>query len=307
MIILESKEKIKIKLGGMTCASCALKIETKLKGIDGVNSSVVNFANEEATVEYNPNLTNYNNFNKAIKDLGYKATLAKIDIKILDELEELKFNKLVEDVKKIEGIYDLRGNFNAKKLFIEFNELQIDESKIYLKIKSLGYNIEKAAGALDKEIEKHKKEMRYRLRILIISLIFTAIIAPISMIFMEQPFEIKLFLFFLALGNYAIAGSFFLKGAYKSLKNKSTNMDVLVSLGTTTALIYSIMTTFFISGHTFYEAMSMILSFLLIGKYFEHKTKGQTSEAIKKLIGLQPKSATLLKDGKEIEIPIDEI
>jgi Cu+-exporting ATPase len=84
-------------------------------------------------------------------------------------------------------------------------------------------------------------------------------------------------------------------------------MDVLVALGTTTALVYSILTTFFIDGKTFYEAMSMIFSFLLIGKYFEHKTKGQTSEAIKKLIGLQPNTATLLKDGVEIEIPIEEI
>jgi Cu+-exporting ATPase len=84
-------------------------------------------------------------------------------------------------------------------------------------------------------------------------------------------------------------------------------MDVLVALGTTTALFYSILTTFFIQGHTFYEAMSMIFTFLLVGKYFEHKTKGQTSEAIKKLIGLQPKTATILKDGREIEIPIEEI
>ena len=84
-------------------------------------------------------------------------------------------------------------------------------------------------------------------------------------------------------------------------------MDVLVTLGTTTALVYSILATFFISGKTFYEAMSMITTFLLIGKYLEHKTKGQTSEAIKKLIGLQPKTATMFKDGKEIEIPIEEI
>jgi len=84
-------------------------------------------------------------------------------------------------------------------------------------------------------------------------------------------------------------------------------MDVLVALGSTTAYVYSILTTFFISGTTFYEAMSMILSFLLVGKYFEHKTKGQTSEAIKKLIGLQPKTATLLDNGKEVEIPIEEI
>ncbi len=122
-----------------------------------------------------------------------------------------------------------------------------------------------------------------------------------------DSFERNFILFILATVNFSIAGSFFLKGAYKSLKNKSTNMDVLISLGTTTALIYSILTTFFISGKTFYEAMSLILTFLLIGKYLEHRTKGQTSEAIKKLIGLQPKSATILKDGVEIEIPIEEI
>ncbi len=290
----------------MTCASCALKIETKLKDMPGVSSSVVNFANEEATVEYNDKLTNYGEFDKAIRDLGYKSTLAKVDIKINDPLDENAFNSLISNVKLIEGIYNVRGNFVASKLFIEFNELKIDENKIYTNIKKLGYNIEKAAGAIDKEIEKHKKEMRYRLRILLISLSFTLVITPISW-WVAESFIRNIVLFFLALGNYSIAGSFFLIGAYKSLKNKSTNMDVLVALGTTTALVYSILTTFFIDGKTFYEAMSMILSFLLIGKYFEQKTKGQTSEAIKKLIGLQPKTATLLKDGKELEIPIEEI
>jgi len=298
----------------MTCASCAYKIETKLKGLSGVNSSVVNFANEEATVEYNPSVTNYGDFNKAIRDLGYKSTLAKIDIKIIDSLSEIEFNSFVSRAKEIEGIYEVRGNYKASKLFIEFNELEISENEVYSQIKKLGYSIEKSAGVMDKEIEKHKKEMKYRLRILGISLIFTLIITPISwwaMIAMIDStalsFTINIILFFLAIGNYAVAGSFFLKGAYKSLKNKSANMDVLVALGTTTALVYSILTTFFISGNTFYEAMSMILTFLLIGKYFEHKTKGQTSEAIKKLIGLQPKTAVLIKDGEETEIPIDEI
>jgi len=303
---VESKEKVKIKLGGMTCASCALKIETKLKNLDGVSRSVVNFANEEATVEYDSRKTNYSEFNRTIRDLGYKASLAKIDIKVLESLDENGFNVLVSKVKKVNGIFDVRGNLNANKLFIEFNELEADESKIYTEIKKLGYNIEKSAGTIDKEIEKHKKELSYRLKILFTSLIFTFIITPISW-FVVESFTRNLILFFFAITNYSFAGSFFLLGAYKSLKNKSTNMDVLVALGTTTALVYSILTTFFIPGKTFYEAMSMILSFLLIGKYFEHKTKGQASEAIKKLIGLQPKTATLLKEGKEIEIPIDEI
>jgi len=299
-------EKIKIKLGGMTCASCAYKIETKLKNLDGVKLSTVNFANEEATVEYNPKITDYKDFNKAINDLGYKASLSKIDLKVMDKLTEIQFNELIEKIKLIKGVYNVRGNFYAQKLFIEFNELEVDENAIYLKVKQIGYNIEKAASSLDKEIESHQKEMRYRFRILIISAIFSLIIAPISW-FVPASFERNLILTFLALANYFIAGSFFLMGAYKSLRNKSANMDVLVSLGTTTALIYSILTTFFISGDVFYEAMSLILTFLLIGKYFELKTKGQTSEAIRKLIGLQPKTATLLKDGKEIEIPIEEI
>ena len=302
----ETKENINIKLGGMTCANCALKIETKLNNLDGVNTAVVNFANEEATVEYDPNNTNFNDFKKAIRDLGYKASLAKIDLKILDKLSETEFESFVSRIKEIEGIYDIRGNYQASKMFIEFNELVIDEHGVYSKIKQLGYNIEKSAGAMDMEIIKHKKEMRYRLRIMLISLIFSLIITPISW-FVVDSFERNLLLFFLAGANYVISGSFFIIGAYKSLKNKSTNMDVLVALGTTTAFIYSILTTFLISGRTFYEAMSMIISFLLIGKYLEHRTKGQTSEAIKKLIGLQPKTATLLKNGKEIEVPIEEI
>jgi len=257
-------------------------------------------------VEYNPTTTNYGVFNSAIRDLGYKASLAKIDIKVIDELQESEFNSLVENVKQIEGIHEVRGNYKASKLFIEFNELRTEENKIYIAIKKHGYLIEKSAGAMDKEIERHKKEMKYRVRILTISLIFMLIITPISW-FIPPSFERNLFLFFLAIGHYSIAGSFFVIGAFKSLKNKSTNMDVLVTLGTTTALVYSILTTFFIAGATFYEAMSMILTFLLIGKYFEHKTKGQTSEAIKKLIGLQPKTATLLKNSKELEIPIEEI
>ena len=305
-MVLESNEKVKIKLSGMTCASCALKIETKLKNLEGVSSSAVNFANEEATVEFDSNTTNYDEFNKAIKDLGYKASLAKIDIRVIESVSEQEFNNLVKKVAEIEGIYDIRGNLTASKLYIEFNELKLDESKIFLKIKQIGYKIEKEAGAIDKEIEKHKKEMRYRLRILLIALAFTLTITPISW-FVPSSFERNFFLFFLATADYGIAGSFFLVGAYKSLKNKSTNMDVLVALGTTTAFVYSILTTFWINGNTFYEAMSMILAFLLIGKYFEHKTKGQTSEALKKLIGLQPKTATLLKNGEETEIPIEEI
>ena len=303
---MESKEKIKIKLSGMTCASCALKIETKLKGLEGVKSSVVNFANEEATVEYNPKVANYKVFDDAIRNLGYKASLAKMDLKVIDSLQKNEFDILENKIRQINGVQNVRRNFEALKFFIEFNELKLSENEVYSLVKNFGYKIEKVAGAVDKEIEQHKKEMRYRLILLIISLAFAAIITPINFV-VPPTFTRNLILTILATGNYALSGSFFLGGAYKSLKNKATNMDVLIVLGTTTAYAYSVLTTFFISGEVFYDAMSMIFAFILIGKYLEHKTKGQASEAIKKLIGLQPKTATLLKDDKEIEIPIEEI
>ncbi|MCP4760514.1 MAG: heavy-metal-associated domain-containing protein, partial [archaeon] len=192
----QSQEKVKIKLGGMTCASCALKIETKLRNLDGVNSSVVNFANEEATVEYNAGTISYSDFNMAITNLGYKASLAKIDLKVIDMISQEEFEKLIGKTEEIKGIYNIRGNYNASKLFIEFNELILDENEVYSKIKKLGIKIEKSAGVLDKEIEEHKREMRYRLRILSISLLFSLIITPIAW-FVPESFGRNFLLFFL--------------------------------------------------------------------------------------------------------------
>ncbi len=303
----EKREKIYIKLGGMTCANCALKIETKLKGLDGVSLSVVNFANEEANVEYNRNTVDFYKFRQAIKDLGYRANLSRIDVVITDEIMDKEFDDFLNKIKKIKGVYELRGNFQAKKLFLEFNEFEISENKLISSLKNFGYKIEKSAGVIDKEFEATQRELKKRYRNFVISLVFSLVIAPMSWFIADPSFEVKLFLFFLSIANFAVGGTPFLIGAYKSLKNKSANMDVLVSIGTGTALIYSILSTFFTDGDIFYEAMSLILTFLLLGKYLEHRAKGQASEAIKKLIGLQAKTAIILKDGKEIEIPIEEI
>jgi len=133
----ETKENINIKLSGMTCANCALKIETKLNSLGGVDTAVVNFANEEATVQYDPNTTNYNIMKAAVKDLGYSASLARIELKVVDELTEENFENLINEVLTIKGIYDVRGNFKALKLFIGFNELELDEIGVYSIVKKL--------------------------------------------------------------------------------------------------------------------------------------------------------------------------
>ncbi|MCK4239805.1 MAG: heavy-metal-associated domain-containing protein, partial [Candidatus Lokiarchaeota archaeon] len=126
----ESKEKIIIKLGGMTCANCALKIENKLRSLNGVEKSVVNFANEEANIEYSPNKVDFFKFRQAIINLGYRANLSRIDVVITDDISEKNFDNLIENAKNIKGIYEIRGNYQAKKVFLEFNEFEINELKL---------------------------------------------------------------------------------------------------------------------------------------------------------------------------------
>ena len=224
-------KKITLTISGMHCASCALNIEKALKKLDGVESVVVNFANEQATAEYDPKLVDIKKFKKVINDLGYKA--------------------------------------------LEPNEL--NES--------------------DKEIKKLK-------RLSIIGLILTIPVVIISML-IQMPNEDYLLLVLTAPIQFGV-GYHFYKGSWNSLKNKYFNMDFLVVLGTSAAYFYSIFATFS-GGMTFYEASATVITTITIGRLMEQISRGKASDAIKKLIKLQAKTAKIIREGKEVEIPIEHV
>ena len=224
-------KKITLTISGMHCASCALNIEKALKKLDGVESVVVNFANEQATAEYDPKLVDIKKFKKVINDLGYKA--------------------------------------------LEPNEL--NES--------------------DKEIKKLK-------RLSIIGLILTIPVVIISML-IQMPNEDYLLLVLTAPIQFGV-GYHFYKGSWNSLKNKYFNMDFLVVLGTSAAYFYSIFATFS-GGMTFYEASATVITTITIGRLMEQISRGKTSDAIKRLIKLQAKTAKVIREGKEVEIPIEHV
>jgi Cu+-exporting ATPase len=224
-------KKITLTISGMHCASCALNIEKALKKLDGVESVVVNFANEQATAEYDPKLVDIKKFKKVINDLGYKA--------------------------------------------LEPNEL--NES--------------------DKEIKKLK-------RLSIIGLILTIPVVIISML-IQIPNENYILLLLTAPIQFGV-GYHFYKGSWNSLKNKYFNMDFLVVLGTSAAYFYSIFATFS-GGMTFYEASATVITTITIGRLMEQISRGKTSDAIKKLIKLQAKTAKIIREGKEVEIPIEHV
>ncbi|HUX99352.1 MAG TPA: heavy metal translocating P-type ATPase [Candidatus Deferrimicrobium sp.] len=307
---IKPEKKMRVQLRGMTCASCALKIENSLNKLPGVKKATVNFNLENAYIEYDPKKTGFKNFNAAIEDIGYKSNLSRIELEIslLDSLEDAQM--IQNFLARQEGIYNAYVNLSAKVANIEYNSEEIESKVIIQHIKRLGFEAIERVSAIDSEQLEREKEIKKQKFKFLFALILTIPIVTLSMWpTLNTLNEIRLLLFFLTIPVIVYSGNQFFIGSYRALRNKSANMDVLVALSVSVSFIYSTLVTFgVISGmHVFYEAAVMILTFILLGKYLEAIAKGRTSEAIKKLLGLQAKSATILRDGKEIEIPIDEV
>jgi Cu+-exporting ATPase len=198
---------------------------------------------------------------------------------------------------KLEGVTKASVSFATEKAIVEYDAQRVSIEKIKQAVVDAGYKVR------EKPIEK--KRLRRRAAVIALGLALTVPVLLVEL-FTDFP-QKKLLLFALATPVQFIVGWRFYKGAYYSLKNKFANMDVLVSLSTSTAYVYSVAATFFITGATFYEASTTILITISIGMFLEELAKGRTGEAIKKLVMLQPKTATVLRGKKEISISVEEI
>ncbi|HMF32304.1 MAG TPA: heavy metal translocating P-type ATPase, partial [Candidatus Lokiarchaeia archaeon] len=306
----EKTKQLRLQLGGMTCASCALKIEHKLNSLEGVETATVNFGNETAFVKFDPNRVDYPEFQAAVNEIGYRANLARTQLRFEAIATESQLEKGISAIQAILGIYSAKENFASRIATVEFNEEEVDARQILGTLKKAGFQVEEALGAEDLEQLEREKEIRYQRRLLYIALglgIPGTLLQMVWMAFAELPLAVEIVLLALATPVFLTAGLFYLRGAYKSLRSKYANMDVLVALGTCTAFFYSILATFWLGGDVFYDAALMIWMFTLIGKLLEATAKGRTSQAIKKLMGLQAKFATVLRSGVEVELPIDEV
>ncbi len=317
-----------ISIQGMHCASCANKIENALHNIQGVKKANVNVATEKATVEFEPQVKQQT-LTKTIEDLGYKAIpteaptkdTAILQLKIIGMDNPHCLSTIESGLNNLQGIItkELSITENAA---IAYNPKITTASKIKSLIKDLGYEpIDQ--GNIDREKQAREKEMReLKIRTTIASifslpLLFVAMIVPLLQIELPNIINNNLVIIELLLATpVLLAGSiFFSRGLLALAKTKTATMDTLVALGTGTAYLYSLIISIMIwngkPGFThhdlYYEVAALLIAFILLGKYLEAKAKGKTSEAIKKLIGLQAKTAIVIRKNKEIEIPIDEV
>lgn len=312
-------EKASLKIKGMTCAACAAKIERSLNKMDGVKAANVNLAMEKVTVEYDEKVSSLDDFQKKISGLGYALASDNVDLLLKGMTCAACSAKIEKRLNSLPGVVKAAVNLATEKASIEYFPSLVSIKDFRQTIEKLGYEAKVADDKLDMDKEKAAREAEIRKQT--IYFVFSAILSiPLSLMMFAELFMWtwvpqlifnKYFQLVLATPIQFIAGAQFYRDAYFSLKNKSANMAVLVALGTSAAYFFSLAVTLFGESigqhHVYYETSAIIITLIILGKLLEAVAKGKTSEAIKKLMGLQPKTARVIKDGTEYDIPIEEV
>lgn len=316
----QNLKETNLQISGMTCAACALRIEKGLNKLDGVETATVNLALEKSAIKFNPEKVKVEDIEKKIRDLGYDVVTEKAEFDITGMTCAACSTRIEKGLNKLDGVVKANVNLALEKATVEYNGTALTTNDIIKKVDKLGY------GARVKEEAKETSDYRQKeIKKQTNKFIFSAILSLPLLWAMVGHFTFTSFIwvpelfmnpwFQLALATpvqFFIGGQFYI-GAYKALKNKSANMDVLVALGTSAAYFYSLyLSIMSISMGThslelYYETSAVLITLIILGKLFEAKAKGRSSEAIKKLMGLQAKTATVERNGQELVIPLEEV
>ncbi|SET05394.1 Cu+-exporting ATPase [Natronincola peptidivorans] len=306
-------EKIGFKIEGMSCSSCSNIVEKKLNSLDGILKASVNIATEKGQVEYDSNKIEVKVILKAVEDAGYKAivdeekNIEKVTLKIKGMTCTACSNKVEKALNKMEGILSANVNFAVEKATIEYDPKKVRLIDMQKKVTALGYELDleedKDDDVDEDEIKIKKTEKTMKISIALSSAIM--LLMMIHMFITPIPGYLPIVA---ALGFPIIFGTglHVHKASFKALKNKSPNMDVLVTLGSLPPYVIGLM-GFFFPIQTFIEMATTIMSFHLIGKYLEVRAKGRASQAIKKLLQMGAKTAKIIVDGEEMEIPVKDL
>lgn len=296
----------------MSCATCAQTIEGALNSMDGVHKASVNFAAEKAVVEYDPETVSLKTLEDKINKLGYEVLHEKVLLDIGSMTCATCAQTIEKALNEREGVYEANVNFAAEKAAVEYNPRQISLAEVKKVVRDAGYEvIEPEVGIEDKERVKRERYIRNLKVLLATSLALSIPTLVFSWLKILPALPNNVWLFLLATPVQFLVGWTFYKGAYRGLRNRKANMDTLIAMGSSAAWIYSTVITFFPGvfpeGEVYFDTAALIITFILAGKLLEAVAKGRTSEAIRKLMGLQAKTARVIRKGEEVEIPVEDV
>ncbi|MBN2043619.1 MAG: copper-translocating P-type ATPase [Anaerolineales bacterium] len=313
---MSQSKQISLPVTGMTCANCVSAVERNIKKAAGVESANVNLTTERASVAYDPALASLDDLISQIQRAGYGIASGEADLILQRLSDDNDARRLEKRLSELEGVLEANVSYAQERARVRYIPTLVSQADLRKLISDAGFEALQLGGeAEDAEALARKKEIEEQKRLLITGLIFTI---PLFILAMGRDFGlwgpwahrpwVNWLMAALATPVQFYVGWQYYLGAYKSLRNRSANMDVLIAMGSSAAYFYSIPVLLgTLPGHVYFETGAVIITLIRVGKFLEARAKGQTSEAIKKLIGLKPKTARIVRDGAEQEIPADEV
>lgn len=314
---MSEQKHIILPITGMTCANCVSTIERNLNKLNGVQQANVNFSSERATISFDTNALTIAQIVGNVQKAGYDVATGELEYFISGLSESADVTRLESALHKNAGITDFDANLASQKVRVKYIPTLINQNEILQGIKNAGFSaIQLGENVEDAEEQARISEVSHQKNLLITGLIFTI---PLFLLSMSRDFGLlpmaiahsrwlDWLMLALATPVQFYVGWQFYKGAFKAVVNKTANMDVLIVLGSSAAYFYSLPIIFGLTtGHHYLETSAVIITLIRLGKFLETRAKGKTSEAIKKLLGLKPQNALVLRSGKELVLPIDEV
>ncbi len=310
-------KQVTLPITGMTCANCVATVERNLKKENGVQSATVNLSSERATVEFNPEITGLVDLIHRVERAGYGIASGEADLLIRRLSDDNDARRLEKALREQPGVLEAHVSFTTEQARVKYIPTLISQTDLRRVITSTGFETVETGGEVeDVEAQARQAEIAQQRHHLVVGLIFAVPLFILAMAsdlgFLPMAIAhsnwLKWVMLVLATPVQFYVGWQYYVGAYKSLRNGSANMDVLVTLGSSTAYFYSIPITLgLLSGHVYFETAAVIIVLIKLGKLLEARAKGRTSEAIKKLMSLRAKSARIVRDGQEMEVPVEEV
>ncbi|HZK31147.1 MAG TPA: heavy metal translocating P-type ATPase [Methanoregula sp.] len=307
------KKKAELKISGMHCATCAINIEESLGQLKDVSKVQVNFGTDTAHVEFDPKKVSLTELEKAVKTAGYDVVNHEVTIKIGGMVCATCVQTIETALRALPGIISANVNLGTEKAYVAFNPSISTIPEMKKAIEDAGYQYLGIAGEVSEEAEKIAREKDLHDKFLRFSIGFAVSIPLMIAMWVPLPISMHTLAYIMLAVSapvfYFVAYPIF-RAASMALRNRSLNMDVMYAMGTGVAFVASVMGTFgIILTHEFmfYDTAIMLASFLMLGRYLEARAKGRTSEAIRKLAGLRAKTATIIREGREEEIPVEDV
>lgn len=313
----DKTQHLVLPITGMTCANCVATVERNIKKLEGVRAASVNLASERASVEFDPSTVDQGQIVERIQRAGYGIATGEADLVLQRLSDDNDARRLERALSMLDGITEATANLATERIRVRYIPTVVSQAEIRRAIKEAGFEALESTGQIeDVERQAREREIRRQRNLLILGLSFTVPLFLLSMFgdlgiipeAIVQADWYRWLMFTLATPVQFVVGWQYYDGAFKALRNRSANMDVLIAMGSSAAYFYSLPVLFgWIDGHLYFETAAVIITLIVLGKFLEARAKGRTSAAIKKLLNLQAKTARVIREGIEQDVATDEV